>query len=125
MTKKITILNQVFQYETDFELKKFIKKFPKFIAGYNFKVGDYFKAGDDFTITNHIIIPNNYKYISRCYFEINSQTWYIQLGCDLRTLADWENDFWNNDCEFPNDKSEESQKRFELFGLYKKIINII
>ena len=99
-----------------------------FTAGYNFTAGnyftagDYFKAGDNFKVKNHIIIPNAYKYIARCYYEKNSKQWYVQLGCFLRTLSEWENDFWNNKNEFPNDKSKNSTKRLRVYNLLKVII---
>ena len=41
----------------------------------------------------------------------------IQMGCHLRTREEWEGDFWNNDNEFPNDGSEESNNRLIAFKL--------
>jgi len=46
----------------------------------------------------------------------------IKLGCFDRPLDDWVKDFWNNDLEFPNDGSEKSNNRLQLFNAYKKII---
>ena len=95
-----------------------------FKAGDDFKAGKYFTAGDNFEITNHIIFPNYYKYIGRMYYEINSKKWFFQFGCFLRTADEWEADFWNNNNEFPNDDSEESNKRLKLFHLMKDIIKL-
>jgi len=99
----------------------------RFRVGNNFHVDKHFRSGynfrarSGFKICNHIIIPNNYKYQSRCYYELNSKTWYIQLGCYLRTLGDWEKDFWNNPLEF-DEFNLRSAERVELFRLYKYII---
>ena len=65
---------------------------------------------------------NSYKYSSGYYYDSNSKTWWIKLGCYFRTLSDWENDFWNNPNEFPNDGSEKSQARLKLFDDIKKLI---
>ena len=35
----------------------------------------------------------------------------IQMGCHLRTRAEWEETPWNNLSEFPNDGSKESNDR--------------
>ena len=36
---------------------------------------------------------------------------WIQMGCHLRTRADWETNPWNNPSEFPNDGSAPSEAR--------------
>jgi hypothetical protein len=41
------------------------------------------------------------------------------MGCFFRTLAEWENDFWNNPNEFPNDGSESSEMRLMAFNTAK------
>jgi hypothetical protein len=41
----------------------------------------------------------------------NDGTQRIQMGCHLRTRAEWEADEWNNPEEFPNDGSAESTRR--------------
>lgn len=95
-----------------------------FKAGHGFHAGYGFQAGNNFSIEKHTVIPNGYAYISRSYFEINTQKWYIQMGCYLRTLEEWENDFWNNPKEFPNDGSPESIARLKTFELHKEIIKL-
>ena len=143
MTKTIIINGKEYSYSSTEGLFKIFKKYPNIVIGSNFQIGNYagitddfkagnnftagdyfkagnnFKAGDYFKINHHIILPNSYKYIARCYYEINSAKWYIQLGCYIRTLEEWESDFWNNDNEFPNDGSEKSQKRLETYKLLK------
>jgi len=36
---------------------------------------------------------------------------FIQMGCKWLSLEDWQDDFWNNDEEFPNDNSPKSNTR--------------
>jgi len=134
--KTITIAGTSYNYDNDKELKEIIKKYPNIKIGKYFDVGDYFqtdenlkvgdifKAGDDFYVLpeSHLEIPNGYQYIARCYYEQNSQQWYIQLGCQLRTLDEWESDFWNNPDGFPNDNSEKSLRRLQTYNNLKKWI---
>ena len=54
-----------------------------------------------------------YKYDSRGFVAGKSK--YVQMGCFLRLLKDWEKNFWNNDKEFPNDGSEKSNNRYKRF----------
>lgn len=49
---------------------------------------------------------------------------YIKLGCYLRLLKEWENDFWNNTKEFPNDGSLKSNLRVLAFETCKKWIEL-
>ena len=49
---------------------------------------------------------------------------YIKLGCHLRTVEDWEKDFWNNPNEFPNNNSIKSQLRVLAYETCKKWIEI-
>ena len=39
----------------------------------------------------------------------------IQLGCFLRSRQDWDKDFWNNNTEFPNNGSEDSNARLRAY----------
>jgi len=36
---------------------------------------------------------------------------YVGMGCHFRTAKDWQEDFWNNLSEFPNDGSIKTQER--------------
>ena len=38
-------------------------------------------------------------------------TQYVKMGCYLRTVTEWNKDFWNNKGEFPDNKNVESQLR--------------
>ena len=44
----------------------------------------------------------------------------IKMGCYDRSLEEWENDFWNNINEFPNDGSLKSNLRVMAFETAKK-----
>lgn len=50
--------------------------------------------------------------------------YYIKLGCYTRQVADWDVDFWNNDSEFPDNKSIKSKLRVLAFETCKKWIEI-
>ena len=41
----------------------------------------------------------------------DDNTIYVGLGCYFRKAIDWQNDFWNNKSEFPNDGSIKTQER--------------
>jgi hypothetical protein len=49
---------------------------------------------------------------------------YIRLGCYTRLVEEWENDFWNNESEFPNDNSLKSQYRVMAYELCKKWLEL-
>ncbi len=49
---------------------------------------------------------------------------YIRLGCYTRLLSEWENNFWNNDSEFPNDNSLKSNYRLMAFETCKKWLEL-
>ena len=42
-------------------------------------------------------------------------TKYVRLGCHCRKVSGWEKDFWNNNNEFPNNGSYESNSRYFAF----------
>jgi hypothetical protein len=61
-----------------------------------------------------IFCANLYKYA--CSAHINNKGMEtIQLGCYTRTRSEWEQDFWNNPSEFPNDGSDKSNARLRAF----------
>ena len=49
---------------------------------------------------------------------------YIRLGCFTRLVSEWDADFWNNEKEFPNDGSLNSQYRVIAFEFCKKWIEL-
>ena len=65
-----------------------------------------------------------YKYNVAVIIDMNDIKW-VKLGCYLRKLTEWEEDFWNNNNEFPNDKSEDSELRLLAFKTAKSIFKIL
>ena len=49
---------------------------------------------------------------------------YVVMGCFTRTVKEWDNDFWNNDDEFPNNKSTDSELRKFAYKTGKKWIKL-
>jgi len=82
-----------------------------------------------------ISIPRGYKYLATAY-KINDKKspyydlWMVQLGCYSRLLSEWQENFWNNDREFPKVNKPNSIARFKTFKrieawieAYEKTIN--
>jgi len=80
-------------------------------------VGARAKVGEGATIGeyNSMFALNLYKYAVSAYTTQGIE--YIQLGCYLRTREEWNNNFWNNESEFPNDNSEKSNARLRAFNV--------
>jgi len=49
---------------------------------------------------------------------------YVRLGCYTRLVSDWQNDFWNNSNEFPNNGDLDSKYRLMAFEFCKKWIEL-
>jgi hypothetical protein len=54
--------------------------------------------------------------------EDNTQ--YVKMGCYFRTVTEWNENFWNNYNEFPNDNSEKSNSRLFAFETAKKWLEL-
>ena len=90
-------------------------------------LGNGCKIGDECNIGNECELKETpfyslglYKYVTGAYIS-KGEAW-IQMGCYLRTLKEWEDDFWNNTKEFPNDNSPKSRARLFAFKTAKKWI---
>ena len=70
------------------------------------------------------VINGLYKYIVIPYVTETGEA-RIKMGCYDRTLKEWEDDFWNNPDEFPNDGSEKSNLRLLAFETAKQYLKII
>lgn len=55
-----------------------------------------------------------YKYIVIPYFTESGEK-RVKMGCFDRLLPEWESDFWNNNNEFPNNGSLDSELRVMAF----------
>lgn len=74
-------------------------------------------------ILKTIVFIGIYRYIAMPIIAEDGKH-YVKLGCHLRTVEDWEKDFWNNDNEFPNDNSIKSQLRVLAYDTCKKWLEI-
>ena len=85
--------------------------------GNEVELGDEVKLGDRVKISKHQIFTSNclYKYTVAGYYDKNEQI--IQMGCYTRKRKEWEEDFWNNPREFPNDNSDKSNERLLAFKI--------
>jgi len=81
------------------------------------------KYSKDITIDNCFFIDGLYKYRCGAIISDNKKN-YIKLGCYTRLVSEWEEDFWNNTKEFPNDNSVESNLRVLAFETCKKWLEI-
>jgi len=78
-------------------------------------IGSDVRIGSGAEVGKHITITGGYKYTASSYRDENTGIWYIQLGCFLRSVDEWESNFWNNNNEFPNNGSEDSQARWNTY----------
>jgi len=79
--------------------------------------------GDNITIEKAIFLIGIYYYNCAAIITQDNKH-YIKLGCYTREVKDWENDFWNNNSEFPNNNSIKSNLRKLAFETCKKWIEI-
>ncbi len=70
------------------------------------------------------VITGLYKYSVIPYFTECGDI-RIKMGCCDRLLSEWESNFWNNNIEFPNDNSINSNLRLMAFETAKKWIEIV
>jgi len=79
---------------------------------------------NDVVIKNIRVFTYLYKYQVWAIIAEDDSEW-VRMGCFFRKREDWENDFWNNDNEFPNDNSEDSNMRLAAFQFACKWIDEI
>ena len=75
-------------------------------------------------IKTAVVFTGLYIYLVIPYITENGEKW-VKMGCHNRKLTDWENDFWNNNDEFPNDNSVKSNLRLMAFNTAKAWFDII
>jgi NDP-sugar pyrophosphorylase family protein len=111
--KTVYFNNQKIEYNSIKELNVKLGNGVK--LGDGVELGNYVKLDvDDCIIEKIINIQNGYKYQS-CAFISDKGEKYIELGCCTRKIEDWENDFWNNPSEFPNDGRKKSVDRWNTY----------
>ena len=77
------------------------------------------KIKSGWTIKDIVHLRNEYRYHVSGY--IINGTIIIQMGCFTRSLAEWENDFWNNDKEFKKG-TPEGEQRLLAFSLLQEFL---
>jgi len=75
-------------------------------------------------ISKAIVFTGLYKYIVIPYITEEGVK-RVKMGCHNRTLEEWENDFWNNPNEFPNNDSVDSNLRLMAFNTAKEWFKIV
>ena len=94
--------------------------------GYNASIGACASIGAWARIEkyNSFFAVNIYDYPCGAWIE-EKRGEIIQLGCFTRTRKEWEDDFWNNNDEFPNDNSEKSNARLRAFKMCCLFLDLI
>ena len=94
--------------------------------GVSASIGDRARIGDSARIEkyNSFFAVNIYDHPCGAWIE-EKRGEIIQLGCFTRTRKDWENDFWNNEKEFPNDNSDKSNGRLRAFQMCCHFLDLI
>jgi hypothetical protein len=130
MKKVIYLSSGRFEYENLPELKDEFEKLNIKLGngcklGYGCELGDWCELGYRCELgdgcklnTTPFYSIGLYKYHVSAYY--NNSIPYIQLGCYLRTLKEWEADFWNNPSEFTDPDAPESKKRLFAFNIAKQ-----
>lgn len=110
MKAKIEIKNRItgkilFEFETENNnVKKTLIEAVKISAdlhGADLR-GAYLQGAylQDIKILKTIVFTGLYKYIAMPIISEDNKH-YVRLGCYTRLVSEWENDFWNNNSEFP------------------------
>jgi len=100
------------------------------------KIGDYCTFGNSCTLGFNLVLMSRARIKSETniYKIINLSGYYkyqasaiktnteilIQLGCFTRNISEWDNNFWNNDIEFP-EGSPQGQERLNAYQTIKGI----
>jgi len=82
-----------------------------------------FNDGEKIIIKKAVVITGLYLYWGMAIIDENNKE-YIKLGCHTRSVKEWENDFWNNDDEFPNNGSLKSELRVFAYKTFKKWLKL-
>jgi uncharacterized protein YjbI with pentapeptide repeats len=89
-------------------------------------LSDAYLSGADLRglkIQKTAVFTGLYKYIAMPIITQDNKH-YVRLGCYTRLLSDWQNDFWNNNNEFPNNGDLDSKYRLMAFEFCKKWIEL-
>ena len=89
-------------------------------------LSDAYLSGADLSglkIQKTAVFTGLYKYIAMPIITQDNKH-YVRLGCYTRLVSDWQNDFWNNSNEFPNNGDLDSKYRLMAFEFCKKWIEL-
>lgn len=64
---------------------------------------------------NYVVIP----------FISEDDIQYVKMGCYTRKVSEWDENFWNNNCEFPNNGSEKSNLRKFAYDTARKWFDVL
>jgi uncharacterized protein YjbI with pentapeptide repeats len=76
-----------------------------------------------FKVEKAAVFTGLYKYLVIPFITENKES-RVAMGCHNRSLKEWEDNFWNNDEEFPNNGNIDSQMRLMAFETAKKWLEI-
>ena len=95
-----------------------------YLTGANLRGANLTRAyNEKIVIEKATVITGLYKYIVMPIIAENGKQ-YVIMGCYTRTVKEWNQDFWNNTSEFPNDKSLKSQLRVMAYKTAKQWIKL-
>ena len=80
--------------------------------------------GNKNTIKKAIVFTGLYHYVVIPYLTDKDEK-RVKMGCYDRSLAEWKENFWNNENEFPNDGSEKSNLRLFAFNCAERWFEVI
>ena len=80
-----------------------------YLQGYKIKTAAVFTG-----LYTYVVIP----YITE------SDEHRVKMGCFNRSVKEWDENFWNNDKEFPNDNSLKSNQRLFAYETAKKWLSL-
>jgi hypothetical protein len=88
--------------------------------------GAYLRGADlqGIKIKSATVFTGLYRYLVIPYITEENEM-RVKMGCYDRSLAEWDADFWNNDNEFPNNGSYESECRLMAFNTAKQWLMLI
>ena len=93
------------------------------LSGANLANADFSHAKFVNVVIKHLrVFSALYRYQVWAIIAEDDSEW-VRMGCHFRLREEWENDFWNNDKEFPNDNSESSNMRLAAFQFACKWID--
>ena len=67
-----------------------------------------------------VTIKGLYKYPVGTYYDFNRNEILIRMGCFHRTIEEWDNDFYNNDKNFPKGALQTIRREF-AYKIIKEI----